>query len=455
MSTTRKSYGQPRPGGIGITTRTLQCLGLGLAAAGLLILAGTGTAPAANTGSSFAVYSGSKPLRDYAPGAVLKTRTLNYHLTGIATPLKVVQLLYRSTGSLGYPTVNVTSVIEPPIKPATVRVVSYQSFYDSLNPADEPSAAITGNQTVGGEVWTAENGLIADLLLDGITVVASDTEGQSADFAAGPVYGKNTLDSIGAAFKSHATGIPGSAKVAMLGYSGGAIATGWAAQLAPSYAPDVNKRLVGAAEGGILVDPAHNLQYISGSVLWSGVMPMSIIGLARAYKVDLEKYMSPYGVTLYKKMQNYSIASALGAYPGLTWAKLAKPAYVNPDSVAPFVSTVNKLDLGARPMPTIPMFMGQGTGGVLEGTAVSAQYGAGDGVMVAGDVRSLARKICASGDSVDYQQYDLSHVTSVPQWLPQATVWVLDRLAGDAIPNNCSSIAPGNSLALQKLVKRH
>jgi hypothetical protein len=295
--------------------------------------------------------------------------------------------------------------------------------------------------------------LIADFLLDGITVVASDTEGQSADFAAGPVYGKNTLDSIRAAFNSAATGIPRTAKVAMLGYSGGAIATGWAAQLAPSYAPDVNKRLVGAAEGGILVDPAHNLQYISGSTIWSGVIPMSIIGIARADRIDLERYMSPYGVTLYNKMQSYSIASALGAYPGLTWAKLAKPAYAIPDSVPPFVSAANKLDLGVRPMPTIPMFMGQGTGGVLEGTPVSAQYGAGDGVMVAADVRSLARKICASGVSVDYQQYDFSHVTSVPEWLPEATSWVLDRLEGKATPSDCASIAPGNSLALQKVLR--
>ena len=48
----------------------------------------------------------------------------------------------------------------------------------------------------------------------------------------------------------------------MLGYSGGAIATEWAAELAPTYAPDaldVNARLIGAVIGGVLVDPAHNL----------------------------------------------------------------------------------------------------------------------------------------------------------------------------------------------------
>ena len=36
-------------------------------------------------------------------------------------------------------------------------------------------------------------------------------------------------------------------QVAMLGYSGDAIATEWAAELASTYAPDVNARMIGAA----------------------------------------------------------------------------------------------------------------------------------------------------------------------------------------------------------------
>ncbi|WP_206685525.1 lipase family protein, partial [Escherichia coli] len=53
-------------------------------------------------------------------------------------------------------------------------------------------------------------------------------------FAAGPEYGMTTLDSIRAALNTPSTGLNPSSKVAMIGYSGGAIATNWAAQLAPS-----------------------------------------------------------------------------------------------------------------------------------------------------------------------------------------------------------------------------
>ena len=61
----------------------------------------------------------------------------------------------------------------------------------------------------------------------------------------------------------------------MLGYSGGAIATESAAELASTYAPDVNARMIGAAMGGVLVDPAHTLHYIENTYFWAGVMPLA------------------------------------------------------------------------------------------------------------------------------------------------------------------------------------
>ena len=124
---------------------------------------------------------------------------------------------------------------------------------------------------MGGAIPQVESALIGPELLAGKTVVVADTEGENADFAAGPEYGINTLDSLRAAIAAPATGLAATKKIGLIGYSGGAIATEWAAELAPSYAPDINSRLVGAAIGGVLVDPAHNLHYIEGSLNWAGV----------------------------------------------------------------------------------------------------------------------------------------------------------------------------------------
>ena len=409
------------------------------------------TATAAGTSpldSPFFHYTGKKPLRDYPLGAVLKTRTISYHVAGIAIPVDTVQILFRTKTALGRPDVGVTSVLLPPKPAASPKVVSYRSFYDSLNPADQPSVAIAGGVGLGDGIAYAETAVVAPLLLAGYTVNVPDTEGQSADFAAGPEYGRVTLDSLRALSRTSTTRVGAHAPIGMLGYSGGAIATEWAAELAARYAPGVAKRIVGSAAGGVLVEPAHNLHYIDGSLVWSGVMPMALVGIARAYHVNLKRYMNAYGRSLFATMQKASISDALGHYPGLTWKKMTKPAYRTPERVPAFVRVANKLIMSTGGTPNAPLFLGQGTGGQAEGTAGNKPgIGAGDGVMIAGDVRGLAHIYCKRGVKVQYTQYaGLSHVAAAVPWLPQAYSWLLDRFAGKAAPSNCASIPPGNAI---------
>ena len=192
----------------------------------------------------FYAYTGSTTLASIPPGTVLQIRSIPYHILGVPTSLKTTQLLYRSTSQTGNPTVNVTSVIQPLSQPDKTKVISYQSAYDSLNRNDEPSYAISGGLTLGGVVPNVELAIFGTFLADGCTVIVPDTEGQRADFAVGPEYGMNTLDSIRAAFNSQTVGLRRDAQVALLGYSGGAIATEWAAELAPTYAPDANARMI-------------------------------------------------------------------------------------------------------------------------------------------------------------------------------------------------------------------
>jgi hypothetical protein len=394
-------------------------------------------------------YDYTDSLESILPGTVLKTRSFAYRAFGVPTWLKATQLLYRSTSQTGNPTVNVTSVIHPPDQDDKTKVVSYQSAYDSLNQNDEPSYAISGGVTLGGLVPNVELAVFGPFLADGYTVIVPDTEGQRADFAAGPEYGMNTLDSIRAVFSPLSTvGLPDDAKVAMLGYSGGAIATEWAAELAPTYAPDVNARMIGAAMGGVLVDPTHNLHYIEGTWFWGGVMPMALIGIGRAFEVDFTPYLTPIGMTVFNEMQTTSIVDALGRYKGLTWQKLIIPAYPTPESLPLYVTLANKLIMGTGGTPTIPLFIGQGANGVLDGTpGDKAGIGAGDGVMIAGDVRTLARRYCAKGTKVHYEQYDLlDHIASLELWLPNSIAWIQQRFEGLPAPQNCSSIAPGNPL---------
>jgi hypothetical protein len=422
--------------------------GVVLAALLLAMTTALPPAPAIATATTdpFFLYSGSRPLADFAPGTVLKTRTIPYTVAGVPLPLSVVQVVFRTTNQRGLPSAGVTSIIKP-LLGTTSKVISYQSFYDSLNPEDGPSRTIAGGTNPGGLPAHVETTLVSSFLLQGYAIVMADTQGPTADFAAGPEYGMVTLDSLRAAFTATGTGIAPGAKAGLIGYSGGAIATNWASVLAPSYAPDINKRIVGAAEGGVLVRPSANLEYIDGSLVWAGVIPMAIVGVARGFQIDLTPYLSDYGMQVYAKLQKAPISEVLGAYPGLTWKQLAKPAYADPGSIPIFVKTVNQLNLGTRPSPTVPMFIGQGALGELEGTSgAKPGVGPGDGVMIAGDVRTLARKYCAAGVKVVHREYPLSHFSSVPLWLPEASAWLVSRFGGTAAPSNCATIPAGNPL---------
>jgi hypothetical protein len=430
----------------------MRSLTAALAAMMMMLLGATaaGAAPPPPGQDPFYRYDGSTPLEQLAPGTVLKTRTESLHVVGIPTPVKAVQLLYRSTGQRGQATSNVTSVLLPPLRIGAPKVVSYQSFYDSLNPDDEPSYTISGGGlSIGGAIPQLESGLVTPLLLAGYTIAVPDTEGQAADFAAGPEYGYNTIDGLRAAYNAPAAGLTRTTKAGLIGYSGGAIATEWAAELAPSYAPDINRNLVGAAMGGVLVDPAHNLHYVDGSSVWAGVMPMAIVGVARAFDIDLKPYLSAKGLEIYNKLEKATISQVLGAYPGLTWAQLAKPEYATPESVPEYVHAANQLIMGtAAGTPTTPLFIGQGAGGETEGTPGDKPgIGPGDGVMIAGDVRSLARQFCAAGTKVQYTQYDaLSHIGTAVPWLATAVPWLTTRFSGLPATQNCAAIAPGNPL---------
>ncbi|MDR8032088.1 lipase family protein [Burkholderia cenocepacia] len=399
----------------------------------------------------FYVYAGSAPLSSFAPGTVLKSRTVPYHVAGIQTAMTAVQLLYRTNNARNEAVANVTSVILSPA--SNGQAISYQSAYDSLNPYDEPSRVIAGDRdiskivNVGSLVYSAESVPLALLLQLGYNLIVPDTEGQTADFTAGREYGMTTLDSIRAAMSTPSTGLGSSTKVAMIGYSGGAIATTWAAQLAPTYAPDVNKILVGAAEGGLMVDPAHNLGYVDGSIVWGGVAAASFVGVTRAYNADFTPYLSDVGVAIFKDIQKQSLAYVLAKYPALRWRTMFKPEYANDiNSIPAYVKYVNLENAGLAGSPTIPMYISQGYLGILNGSN-PLQFG--DGVMLATDVRSLVQKYCKGGAPVQYTEYPLEHFAAAAVWAVNMLPWLYDRFAARPAPSNCwfANQLPGSSLA--------
>ena len=403
-----------------------------LAALVAALTMGTGVAhagPLAPTQDPFYAYSGS--LTGVPNGTVLRTRNINFDAMGLNVPVTTTQVLYRTTDESGDPTVAVATVVEPLVD-TTAKIVSYQWAYDGLAANCEPSYAIQGGSPTEG-TNADEQLLTVPILAAGDAVVISDYETEGNDFAAGRLEGQATLDGIKAA--ENLLTLKPTAQVALVGYSGGAIASDWAAELAPSYAPTLD--IVGTAMGGIAVDLNHNLSYVNGSQEWSGAIPAALIGISRAYGLDLAPYLSDYGSALLAKAGGTCLQDDLGAYPGLTYQKLLKPQYTNIDQVPAIVKPLNEQIMGTGGIPEEPMYMGVGD---ADGT--------GDDVMVDADDEALAQKYCSDGLPVEFNLYKgQDHSNAGLMFLPQAISWAIGRLTGAPAMNGCSRIPAGDSLA--------
>ena len=121
---------------------------------------------------------------------------------------------------------------------------------------------------------------------------------------------------------------------------------------------------------------------------------------------------------------------------------------VSPLDVPPIKEIVEKVNMGTAPVPDIPMLLVQGGGGYIELTPPGGENtGAGDGVMVAGDVRALAHRYCEAGTPIVYREYPIaSHVMAGIPYALETVGWVNDRFAGKPAPNNCGTYPAGNDL---------
>lgn len=413
--------------------------------------AGTATDTAAETVASdgdFFALPDPAILADLSPGTPLKQRQIPLHVNAFPTPLTVTQVQYRSTDTLGHPTAAVTSVLQPPpgITP-TGNTVMYGSVYDSMRPEDGPSRVLSGTVTEGGAMVTTEMAYVAPLLAAGHTVVMPDIQGEREIFAAGPEYGRIILDGLRAARRTPAAAVADGSPTAFLGYSGGSIGAGWASILAADYAPDIARDIVGVAQGGTMVRPEHNLFYAAEGAGWSGVVGMAIVGMTRAYGVDLDPYLTDYGREVTAELDRVAIGDASDRYDHLRWEELARPEYPEPASIPEVKALLDDTNMGLRATPAFPQLLVQAGGGEAEKTPPHPTLGDGDGVMLLGDTRALATQYCADGTPVDYrEQATGGHSQGSFAWFGAALPWVNDRFAGVPASSTCADVPAGNSL---------
>ena len=229
-------------------------------------------------------YTAPPGFEDAAPGTVLRFRLAPGNTTiAIVNSSMAYSILYRTTDSHYQPSWAVTTLYVPlPASQQSVTpiaangtgnaLLSYQFPYDSPDLDASPSYAFL----------SAPPSEISAALGKGWFVNSPDYEGPKAAFVAGVNTGHAVIDSI-RAVQSVATAQPTiklspNATVALWGYSGGALASEWAAELAVQYAPELS--ISGAALGGLPANATTIFDLINGSP-FAGLIPSALVGLGR------------------------------------------------------------------------------------------------------------------------------------------------------------------------------
>ena len=217
-------------------------------------------------------------LASLAPGAVIRTRRVRVALLGVVPQGRVEawQVAYRSTDLHDRPEVAVTTVLRRRGGAAPAGLVAYQCAIDAVSDRCFPSYALR----VGARAWGAlpqlELLLLARLLDLGYVVSACDHEGRSGTFAAPREPGHRVLDGVRATLALDELDLPAGLPVGMFGYSGGGMATAWAAEMAPTYAPELP--IVGAVLGSPVGDPGEAFIKLNGG-LFAGLPALVVAGL--------------------------------------------------------------------------------------------------------------------------------------------------------------------------------
>ena len=361
-------------------------------------------------------YSAPSDIAQYAPGQIVASRAVpGVNLFGIPVPVDAWQISYRTNDSHDQPELAVTTLVVP--KAAWTGsgprpVVSLQTPEDSLGTQCAPSYQIAS----GSDVQDAALG--AQLLAANWAVALPDFEGPKSVFLAGPQAGHAVLDGIRAVKNFGRAGIGTANQWALDGYSGGAEATGWAAQLQPSYAPEVT--LAGAAIGGTPSDPAAVGHYIDGTV-FAGFEFAAAVGISTEFpEAGIPALLNSRGRQDFAAAAGTCEISLLATFP---FRKLSSDTTVSDPLSAPSVAAVLRENTLGAAAPSTPVY----------------DYHADtDEIVPVGQDNTLTSAWCAGGATVQKVRDLLGeHAEEIAARAVSVEVFLAARFAGKSPSSSC------------------
>ncbi|MEV0248876.1 lipase family protein [Nocardia sp. NPDC050712] len=350
-------------------------------------------------------------LADLAPGDVVRTRRLD---TGLYVGTTIWHVAFRSTNSAGNPIMAVTTVLIP-AGVTNPPLVSYQALINSLGTKCNPSYSLLNEETL--DAWGAVLPLGR-----GWAIALPDYLGPTVAYGAARLSGMVTLDSVKALQRAPELGL-GASQVALAGYSGGGMASAWAAALQPSYAPDL--KLAGVAAGGIpadLEELALGLGF--GFHPGFGLAFAAAMGLEREYpeRLPISDQLNDTGLWFREITHDECRRFLLlhGAVRNAEQLAATKSLMDSPDARAVLRENSLRYFEGVPQAPTL------------------IWQGVFDELTPFETVAGIAARYCRAGAPITFSPYPIAeHMTTAVAGLAEAWTFLEARFRGEPAPTRC------------------
>lgn len=350
-------------------------------------------------------------LGSYAAGDVVRARQID---TGPYVGTTGWQVAFRSTNSGGKPIMAMTTVLMP-IGVSKPPLVSYQALINSLGTSCNPSRSL-----FNGELQDAPGAMLP--IGRGWAVSLPDYLGPNVAYGAAKLSGMVTLDSVRAVRKVAELGLADS-PVALAGYSGGGMATAWAAALQPTYAPEL--KITAAVAGGIPAD-------LEQMALGLGFDPHPGFGLAFAAAMGLEREY-PERLPISDQLNENGLWFREFTHDACRRFLLFHGAFRSAEQMAASKSLMDS--------PAAREVLRENSLRRYSGTPTAPTYiwqGRYDTLTPFDSVEEVVQKYCAAGAPVKLATYDIAeHMTAAVAGFADAWNYVESRFKDEPVPTSC------------------
>ncbi|WP_432167626.1 lipase family protein [Streptomyces sp. bgisy031] len=424
-----------------------------------VVCVGLSTAPASASGAEPVVSRGVTIPTFYNPptelpaadGTLIRSEAMPLGLgipglDGRPMPGTATRLMYKSTDSAGQPVAVTGAYIEPSAtwhKPGPRPLVAVASGTMGQGDQCAPSFALQHPLTLNGNTVSVgyESLAIYRILATGAAVVITDYVGLGATdrlhtYVNRLDQGHALLDAARAARAVPGASVTANSPTGLYGYSQGGGASAAAAELQPSYAPDV--KLAGTYAGAPPANLTSVIKGIDGSAL-AGALAWSINGFAQAdpdLRAVVEANVSDAGEAALKDASTMCVGDALfglGFTHSSTWT-------TNGKSIGDIIAAD----------PRAKAALDKQRIGTLEPAGpVRVATGVQDDIVPHTQARQLAVDWCAEGADVTYEAIKLpnlgdkiltNHLVPLITDQGNAISWLTDRLSGKPATSNCRAI---------------